>query len=461
VTRGVFGLKQGGKSLHEPFFFIMILKQRPQMKRVVLLVILVNIIVASALECQPSSVYGRSLEEMSDPTYILNFDDQDWTNAVHTALDVPLVLEAFGFTFTISGESCQIQSEATMFDESTTWDGNNLWDGLDVGSVGYFLTATTNTSSCTIEFSPPISEIFLFAMCGATDSCIISVYDSDDTQLNCGRVVNSPGYNTHWNWGMTGYKQIAKLVFTGGKGAIDEIIVRQGCGAGSWWNQGQCEGKPIRLFSSIQIWMWWFLTLFYLVFDACSLGYCDYYANCTSFGSDVMSPLCTCAVGYFGDGFFCQSKLGTKSTYNILIKLYHYCSFSPRAIIFGLLTFLDVNECEPESGVSPCPNNTLCDDNYGSFSCYCDPSIFEYDIGSVDLVCEGTLNGNCQLSYFRYIFIFIYPNIDINECDSVVCVPEATCHNFYGGYECRCPEGFVGDGSAFTGVGCTCKYRAR
>jgi hypothetical protein len=351
------------------------------MKRVVLLVILVNIIVASALECQPSSVYGRSLEEMSDPTYILNFDDQDWTNAVHTALDVPLVLEAYGFTFTISGDSCQIQSEATMFDESTTWDGNNLWDGLDVGSVGYFLTATTNTSSCTIEFSPPISEIFLFAMCGATDSCIISVYDSDDTQLNCGRVVNSPGYNTHWNWGMTGYKQIAKLVFTGGKGAIDEIIVRQGCGAGSWWNQGQCE-----------------------VFDACSLGYCDYYANCTSFGSDVMSPMCTCAVGYFGDGFFCQN----------------------------------VNECEPESGVSPCPNNTLCDDNYGSFSCYCDPSIFEYDIGSVDLVCE-----------------------DINECDSVVCVPEATCHNFYGGYECRCPEGFVGDGSAFTGVGCTCKYRAR
>lgn len=212
---------------------------------IVLLAVVFNLIFASSLDlCQQNSTYGRSLEDLiQDPTYILNFDDQEWTNEIQTTLSTPLVIESNGISFTISGENCQIQSKATNFDESTSWDGNNIWNGLDIGSVGYFLTATTNTSICTIEFAAPISEIYFYAMCGAAGTCTIAIYDAEDKEINCRTIANSPGLNTFVGWGMTGYKQIAKLVFSGGLGGIDEIQVRQGCGTGSWWNQGQCEGK--------------------------------------------------------------------------------------------------------------------------------------------------------------------------------------------------------------------------
>ena len=46
--------------------------------------------------------------------------------------------------------------------------------------------------------------------------------------------------------------------------------------------------------------------------------------------------------------------------------------------------------------------------------------------------------------------IFNYYSADINECvtGAASCAPDATCMNTLppGGFECRCNEGFVGDG---------------
>ena len=47
--------------------------------------------------------------------------------------------------------------------------------------------------------------------------------------------------------------------------------------------------------------------------------------------------------------------------------------------------------------------------------------------------------------------IFNYYSADINECvtGAASCAPDATCMNTLppGGFECRCNEGFVGDGT--------------
>ena len=48
-------------------------------------------------------------------------------------------------------------------------------------------------------------------------------------------------------------------------------------------------------------------------------------------------------------------------------------------------------------------------------------------------------------------------SIDIDECSSFdenKCLKYATCINNHGSYECRCKEGFYGDGFKCLGIKC-------
>ena len=49
--------------------------------------------------------------------------------------------------------------------------------------------------------------------------------------------------------------------------------------------------------------------------------------------------------------------------------------------------------------------------------------------------------------------------IDINECSSSPCKsPDSTCVNIPGSYECRCSDGWNGDGRYIHGCNGTSKY---
>ena len=54
--------------------------------------------------------------------------------------------------------------------------------------------------------------------------------------------------------------------------------------------------------------------------------------------------------------------------------------------------------------------------------------------------------------------MLIFSHSDINECTSAVphCSPNATCNNTEGSYQCRCKEGFSGDGKECQGKNMRC-----
>ena len=53
---------------------------------------------------------------------------------------------------------------------------------------------------------------------------------------------------------------------------------------------------------------------------------------------------------------------------------------------------------------------------------------------------------------------YIFFHSDIDECASMVpyCSPDATCNNTKGSYQCRCNEGFSGDGKECKGKNLRC-----
>ena len=95
--------------------------------------------------------------------------------------------------------------------------------------------------------------------------------------------------------------------------------------------------------------------------------------------------------GFSGDGFFCS----------------------------------DLDECALR--LSSCPENSSCNNTFGSYDCTCDSG---FELGNDD---------SCQ---------------DINEClkpgsASHVCSyePEGICTNTIGSYTCSCPQGMGGSGT--------------
>ena len=57
-----------------------------------------------------------------------------------------------------------------------------------------------------------------------------------------------------------------------------------------------------------------------------------------------------------------------------------------------------------------------------------------------------TTSGNPKY-YLKYLFYFV----DIDECSTAQCHPNATCVNHPGSYNCTCNPGFLGNGESCAG----------
>ena len=165
--------------------------------------------------------------------------------------------------------------------------------------------------------------------------------------------------------------------------------------------------------------------------DECAIGQhqCSSVAICTN--SDVVgdAPSCECPPGYSGDGYLPAS---------------------------GGTDCIDDDECAP--GTANCPDNSICSNLPGDFSCSCTfgyefnidntecIDINECDIenacGDENAICtnnEGGFDCECQNGFGARISC-----PDINECETNRdnCAEIATCENTIGSFECHCPDGY-------------------
>jgi len=85
--------------------------------------------------------------------------------------------------------------------------------------------------------------------------------------------------------------------------------------------------------------------------------------------------------------------------------------------------------------MNPCFNQGICFDNYGSYTCQCQPGF-----GGIN--CEIVNICIIFLEYHKmYLNVFIK---DLNECISYPCQNGGQCRGQVGTYECRCAPGFMG-----------------
>jgi hypothetical protein len=208
-------------------------------------VVVLFIYVASvAATCPANNAYSEPEYSFSLPSYTLTFDDQSWSTDVPSTLETPLVFTSGQLSVTVSGTNCQIQKTLATLSEETTWLGSAKWDGGNENETpGYFMTTTDENSTCTFEFDAPVSQIMVRAMCGYYVLGEFRLYDSTGLEIGCSVIGNVAGENIYLGFGWTGFKQIAKLEYTGGLFAIDNIQVRFGCDEGEYWNGLTCAGK--------------------------------------------------------------------------------------------------------------------------------------------------------------------------------------------------------------------------
>ena len=120
---------------------------------------------------------------------------------------------------------------------------------------------------------------------------------------------------------------------------------------------------------------------------------------------------------------------------------------------------LDINECLN----SPCHPNATCNNTDGSYICGCDMGYSgdEFNctgIVTFDVLTTGGLAPlqsqviNCP---WQFLILTCFPALmilDINECLTSPCHPNATCNNTDGSYICSCDMGYSGDGFNCTGM---------
>ena len=112
----------------------------------------------------------------------------------------------------------------------------------------------------------------------------------------------------------------------------------------------------------------------------------------------------------------------------------------------------DVNECKDDESMKICGDHSTCLNTYGSYLCECESGWNITDL----IYCSG---------YKKIFFInvkinFLKMNLkiqikDVDECIDVAtnkCHSKAKCFNLPGTYECKCIEGFEGDGFNCTDI---------
>ena len=124
------------------------------------------------------------------------------------------------------------------------------------------------------------------------------------------------------------------------------------------------------------------------------------------------------------------------------------------------MKILDIDECLS----SPCHGNATCNNIIGSYICHCSSGYSGDGFNCTgiwwDLIASGRFSIailyfqviNCaeQIQFWTLFLDFII--LDIDECLTSPCHPNATCNNTDGSYICGCDMGYSGDGYNCTGM---------
>ncbi|XP_035688304.1 fibrillin-2-like isoform X4 [Branchiostoma floridae] len=249
--------------------------------------------------------------------------------------------------------------------------------------------------------------------------------------------------------------------------------------------------------------------------DECQDTPCNAHATCTNTDG---SFTCTCKEGYTGDGFTCTERCGQTcgdnaecrntggSTYectcndgfegdginctdhdecndadghvhcheehgtcvNYIGGFDCICKAGYARTNGGLDQCVDVDECQSDKFVIPCPGHSHCENTMGSFICECDEGHrFENLVcEEIDECAEGSHNCpsgstcsntdgsfNCTCGTQGYV-VDGDSCVDEDECQQSPspCHVNAACTNTDGSYTCACRDGFQGDGNTCTDI---------
>ncbi|XP_053567076.1 nidogen-1 [Bombina bombina] len=129
-------------------------------------------------------------------------------------------------------------------------------------------------------------------------------------------------------------------------------------------------------------------------------------------------------------------------------------------------TCYDVDECQEQQNI--CGSNSICNNQPGTFRCECLEGYQFLEDGRTCVAVERPINHclsethNCDIadrarciytggSSYICTCLSGYSGdgqscVDVDECETSPCHPDAECYNTPGSFACQCLEGFVGNG---------------
>ena len=186
------------------------------------------------------------------------------------------------------------------------------------------------------------------------------------------------------------------------------------------------------------------------------------------------SYLCSCNLGYRGDGITC--KVGQcedrrcPSDQKCISPTSDECQCN-QGLTYNTITEFcdDIDECTLDHD---CDQNSTCVNLKGSFYCVCDTGYVgdgrtcvegtcTDDICPVNAKCvaPNKLDCRCKKGFELELWESNQTEIcvDTDECSTLrsICHENALCKNFPGGYECNCQEGYFGNGQTCFPGSCT------
>ncbi|KAL3836478.1 hypothetical protein ACJMK2_021910, partial [Sinanodonta woodiana] len=182
---------------------------------------------------------------------------------------------------------------------------------------------------------------------------------------------------------------------------------------------------------------------------------------------------CACAAGYTGDGIHCTpcpSNYWGKNctnTCNCFPENSFGCDNAKGCMCYSNWTGINCTQDKNECDANPCPDNSVCLNFHGGFSCNCKAG-FVKDLYGQCIPCNNNLyganctmpcpcnttnaqnptqscdhiTGTCNCNYFWLGNCSIDRdecNLTINVCGSI---KNSNCMNQPGGYECKCVDGY-------------------